>query len=141
MKSKMTMPSYKAFLSSLMSMVKIEFEIILHVKSHGRRLVRVVQEDLEVGAGEVGVAIVLNGGFEDGHTVEIAEEVRALDGCGIDTFVAEFAEEATITVVDGIGDTAEVADKIVGGTSVDVIDRHTGRNLLIAPSDIDGMRG
>ena len=74
------------------------------------------------------------------HTVEIAQEVRALNGSGVDAFVAKFAEEAAIAFVDRIGDTAEVADKIVGGTSVDVIDRHTSRDLLIAPSDIDGMR-
>ena len=95
----------------------------------------------EVGAGEVFVAIARDGGFEDGHTVEVAEEVGALDGSGVYAFFAEFAEEATITVVDGIGDTAEVADKIVGGTSVDVIDGHTGRDLRVAPCHIDGMGG
>ena len=95
----------------------------------------------EVGAGEVFVAVSRDGGFELGHTAEIAEEVRALDGSGVYAFVAEFAEEAAIAIVDGIGDTAEVTDKIVGGTSVDVIDRHAGRDLLIAPSHIDRMRG
>ena len=87
------------------------------------------------------VAIARDGGFEDGHTVEVAEEVGALDGSGVYAFFAEFAEEAAIAIVDGIGDTAEVADKIVGGTSVDVVDRHTGWDLFAAPSHIDRMRG
>ena len=95
----------------------------------------------EVGAGEAAVAVVRDGGFEEGHTVEIAEEVRALDGSGVYAFFAEFAEEAAIAKIDGIGDTAEVDDKVIGGTSVDVIDRHTGRDLLFTPSDIDGMGG
>ena len=107
---------------------------------NGSRLVRVVQEDLKVGAGEVFVAIARDGGFEDGHTVEIAQEVRALDGSGVYAFVAEFAEEAAIAKIDGIGDTAEIADIVISGTSVDMVNGHTGRDLLLAPSDIDGMR-
>jgi hypothetical protein len=79
--------------------------------------------------------------FDKRHTVEIAEEVRAPDFGGIDTLVTEFAEEAAVTVVDGIGDTAKVGDEVVGDTSVDMIDGHTGRDLLVTPSDIDGMRG
>ena len=93
----------------------------------------------EVGAGEEGVAARRDGGFEDGHTVEIAEEVRALDGGCVEALFAKFAEEAAIAVVDGIGDTAEVADKIVGCTSVDMVDGHAGRDLLIAPGYIDSM--
>ena len=85
------------------------------------------------------VAVSRDGGFELGHTAEIAEEVRALDGSGVYAFVADFAEETAIAVVDGIGDTAEVADVVIGGTSVDVVDSHTGRDLLVTPGYIYGM--
>ena len=95
----------------------------------------------EVGAGEVFVAVARDGGFEEGHTVEITQEVRTLDGSSVEAFVAEFAEEAAIAIVVLIRDTTKVADVVVGGTSVDVIDGHTGRDLLVTPSDIDGMRG
>ena len=73
------------------------------------------------------------------HAVEIAQEVRAPDFGGLDTLVAEFAEKASVAVVDGIGDTAEVTDIVVSRTPVDVVDRHTGRDLLVTPSHIDGM--
>ena len=78
-----------------------------------------------------------------------------MNGRGIEAFVAQFAEEAPVAAIDGKGDTTEIADKVVGGTSVDMIDRLSGRDLLIqvlcrhvrtfrlkvlfAPSDIDGM--
>ncbi len=130
-------------------------EVILLVKAQGGGLVGVVQEGFEVGAGEAAVAIAGDMGFEDGHAVEIAEEVRAPDFGGIDTSVAQFAEEAAIAAIDGKGDTTEIADEVVGSTSVDVVDSLTGRDLLIqvlywhvrtfclrglfAPSDIDGM--
>ncbi len=78
-------------------------------------------------------------GLDYCHTVEIAEEVRAPDFGGINTLVAEFAEEAPVAVVDGIGDTAEVTDIVVGSTSVDMVDSHTGRDGFVAPGDIDGM--
>ena len=62
-----------------------------------------------------------------------------MNGRGIEAFVAQFSKEAAVAAIDGKGDTTEIADKVVGGTSVDVVDRHTGRDLLIAPGDIDGM--
>ena len=73
------------------------------------------------------------------HAVEIAQEVRAPDFGGLDTLVAEFAEKTAVAAVDGMGDTAEVGKKVVGDTSVDMVDGHTGRNVLVAPGDIDGM--
>ena len=80
-------------------------------------------------------------GLDYCHAVEIAQEVRAPNFGGINTLVAQFAEKASIAVVDLIGDTAEIADKVVGGTSVDMVDSHTGRDLFIAPGDIDSMGG
>ena len=58
---------------------------------------------------------------------------------GINTLVTEFAEEAPIAAIDSIGDAAEIADVVIGCTSVDVIDGHTSRDLFVAPSHIDGM--
>ena len=118
----------------------------------------VVKEDgHQVGTVEVVVAVTRDMLFDKRHTVEIAEEHPAGDTCallggghssrlsggrsGINTLVTEFAEEAAIAAVDGIGDTAEVTDEVVGGTSVDVVDSHAGRNLRDAPSHIDGMGG
>ncbi len=94
-------------------------------------------------------------GLDYCHAVKIAQEVGAPDFGWINTLVTEFAEEAAIAAIDGKGDTTEIADEVVGGTSVDVVDSHAGRDLLIqvlywhvrtfrlrvlfAPSDIDGM--
>lgn len=73
------------------------------------------------------------------HTVEIAEEVWSLDVGGLDTMVAQFGEEAAVAAIDGIGHTSEVAEVVIGGTSVDMVDGHTGRDFLVTPSHIDGM--
>ena len=73
------------------------------------------------------------------HAVEIAEEVRAPDFGWINTLVTEFAEKASVAVVDLIGDTSEVAEVVVGSHSVDMVDGHASRDLLVAPGDIDGM--
>ena len=102
----------------------------------------VVKEDgHQVGAVEVVVAPTRDMLFDKRHAVEIAQEVRAPDFGGINTLVTEFAEKAAVAAIDGKGDTTEIADKVVGGTSVDVVDGHAGRNLRDAPSHIDGMRG
>ena len=116
----------------------------------------VVKEDgHQVGTVEVVVAVTRDILFDKRHAVEIAQEHPAGDTCallgggrssrlsggrsGINTLVTEFAEKASVAVVDSIGDAAEVGDEVVGGTSVDVVNRHIGRDLFIAPSDIDGM--
>ena len=99
----------------------------------------VVKEDgHQVGAVETPVLLIRDILFDKRHTVEIAEEVRAPDFGGINTLVTEFAEEAAVAVVDSIGDTTEIGNKVVGGTSVDMVDSHTGRDLREAPSHIDG---
>ena len=100
----------------------------------------VVKEDgHQVGAIEVIVAPTRDMLFDKRHAVEIAEEVRAPDFGGINTLVTEFAEEAPVAAIDGKGDTTEIADEVVSGTSVDMVDSHTGRDLRDAPSHIDGM--
>ena len=89
------------------------------------------------------------------HTVEIAEEHPAGDTCallggghssrlsggrsGLDTLVTEFVEKASVALIERHGDTSEVADIVVGGTSVDMVDGHACGNLLVAPGHIDGM--
>lgn len=100
----------------------------------------VVKEDgHQVGAVEVIVAEMRDILLDKRHAVEIAQEVGALDFGWINTLVTEFAEKASVAAIDGKGDTTEIADKVVGGTSVDVVDSHAGRNLRDAPSHIDGM--
>ena len=79
--------------------------------------------------------------FELHHAVEVAEEVRTLDGCRIDVIVAEFAQEATVAGVDSTADAAEVADVVVGGAAVDVVNGHAGRDRFVTPGGIDGMGG
>ena len=102
----------------------------------------VVKEDgHQVGAIETPVLLIRDILFDKRHAVEIAQEVGAPDVGGIDTLVAQFAEEATIAAIDGQGDTTEIADEVVSGTSVDMVDSHTGRDLRVAPSHIDGMGG
>lgn len=78
-------------------------------------------------------------GFELRHAVEIAEQHPPLDGGRIDADVLQFAQEAAVAGVDCAADAAEVADVVVGGAAVDVVDSHTGRDGLLAPSDIDRM--
>ena len=100
----------------------------------------VVKEDgHQVGTVEVLVAVTRDILLDKRHTVEIAEEVRAPDVGWINTLVTEFAEKASVAAVDGIGDTAEVTDVVVSRASVDVVDGHTGRDLFIAPGNIDSM--
>ena len=100
----------------------------------------VVKEDgHQVGAVEVVVAETRDILLDKRHTVKVTQEVRAPDFGGINTLVAEFAEKASVAVVDLIGDTSEVSDVVIGGTSVDMVDRLTGRDLLVTPGDIDGM--
>ena len=100
----------------------------------------VVKEDgHQVGTVEVIVAVTRDILLDKRHAVEIAQEVRAPDFGWINTLVTEFAEEASVAAVDGKGDTTEIADEVVDGTSVDMVDSHTGWDLLVTPSDIDGM--
>ena len=98
----------------------------------------VVKEDgHQVGAIETPVLQIRDILFDKRHAVEIAQEVGAPDFGGIDTLVAQFSKEAAIAAIDGKGDTTEIADVVVGGTSVDVVDGHTSGDLLVAPSHID----
>ena len=116
-------------------------EVVLLVKAQSGGLVGVVQEDLEVGFIETVVAPTRYRGFDYCHTAVVTQEVRALNGSGVNTLVAQLGKEAAIAVVDGIGDAAEVGNKVVGGTSVDMVDGHACGYLFVAPGDIDGMRG
>ena len=118
---------------------KIDLDVVRIVQVQGSGLVREVQEDLDVVFREVGIAVIRYDGFERRHAVEIAEEVWSLDVGGLDTMVAQFGEEAAVAAVDGIGDTTEVGKIVIGSTSVDMVDSHSGRDLPVAPSDINGM--
>ena len=93
----------------------------------------------QIAVGEVYVRIIRVRGPEFGHTLEIAQEDRCGELCRVDAFVAELSEETTVTLVDGIGNLAQVAVIIVGGTAIDMVNGHAGfdgSNM----GDIDGVR-
>ena len=66
--------------------------------------------------------------FELRHAVEEAEEVDTRNAHRINTFVAQFAQEAAVTIIDGITDLSQVLETVIGGAAVDVVDSHTGRD-------------
>ena len=57
---------------------------------------------------------------------------------GIKALVTQYPQEATVTGVYLIGNTSEVADIVIGGTAVDMVYGHTGRNRS-SGSHPDGM--
>ena len=63
-----------------------------------------------------------------------------MDHLGVKSSVAEHTKEAAIATIDCIGDTSEVADTVVGGTAVDVVDSHACWDVFSSPCDIDGVR-
>ena len=101
-----------------------------------------IHEGVGVGDGEgrtdedaeefvVGETIVLSmrvGGFPLSHPLEAFE-----DDAGVhrddDAFVAELTEEASIATVDGRGHGTEIADVVVEGIAVDMVDGIAGRDL------------
>ena len=93
---------------------------------------------MQLVAGEAVVAVLRDGGFELGHTVEIAQEDGTVDTGCIKTLVTQLPQEATVAIVNLIRDTSEVADIVIGGTAVDMVYGHTGR-YRSSGSHPDGM--
>ena len=81
----------------------------------------------ELVAGEAGVMRTGDGGFELGHAVEIAQEVGTLNVRRLDAIFTQFSKEAAVAIVNLIRDTSEVADIVIGGTTVDMVHGHSGR--------------
>lgn len=79
--------------------------------------------------------------FELHHAVEIAEEVRTLNGGRVDALILQFMQKAAVSVIDEIADAAQVADVVVRGAAVDVVNGHAGRDGFVTPGGIDGMGG
>ena len=86
------------------------------------------------------IAIIRDGRSDFRHAEEVSEEHPALDGSRVDALVTQFSEEAAVAIVDVVGDTSEIADIVIGGTAVDMVYGHTGRDRFTSPGDIDGMR-
>ena len=93
----------------------------------------------ELVAGEAGVMRTGDGGFELGHAVEIAQEVGTIDTGGIKTSVSQYTIEASIAGVNRLGHTTEVADVVIGGTAVDMINGHASRYFFSAACTINSM--
>ena len=99
----------------------------------------IVEDAGELVAGEVAVLVVGQLLFDVHHAVKVAEEVGTLDGRRVDALILQFMQETAVAIIDEIADAAKVADVVVGGAAVNVVDGHTGRDGFFAPCDIDGM--
>ena len=93
----------------------------------------------ELVAGEAGVMRTGDGGFELGHAVEIAQEDGTIDTGGIKTSVSQYTIKASIAGVNRLGHTTEVADVVIGGTAVDMINGHASRSFFSAACTINSM--
>ena len=82
---------------------------------------RTEEETHEVIAGETFVLPPRVGAFEFRHTDVVRKEAATELG-GFDTFVTQFAQEATVSLVDSRRYRSEIVDRIVHGVSVDMVD-------------------
>ena len=93
---------------------------------------------MQLVAGEAFITILGDSWFYFRHTVEIAQEDGTVDTGCVKTLVTQLPQEATVAIVYLIGDTSEVADIVIGGTAVDMVYGHTGRDRS-SGSHPDGM--
>ena len=82
---------------------------------------RTDEDTEELVAGEALVLLMRVGGFPFSHPLEAFEDDAGVHG-NVDAVVAEFAEEAAIATVDGTRNGTEVADVVVEGVAVDMVD-------------------
>ena len=82
----------------------------------------------ELVAGETLVLPLLMRGFPFCHPLEALDDDAGVMGDD-DAVVAEFAEEASIATVDGTRNGTEVADVVIEGVAVDVVDGIAGGDL------------
>ena len=101
---------------------------------------RGIEDGAELGSGEGTVGFVRDLCPEDGHTLEIPEEVDALDAHRVEVCFPQFARKSSIAIVDGIADAPQVLEAVVGRAAVDMVDGHAGRDLPY-PSAIHRSRG
>ena len=87
--------------------------------------VRTDKDAEEFVAGETLVLPLLVRSFPLSHPLEAFEDDAGVHG-NVDAVVAEFAEEAAIATVDGTRNGTEVADVVVEGVAVDVVDGVSG---------------
>ena len=86
---------------------------------------RTDEDTEEFVAGEALVLPMRVGGFPLCHPLEAFEDDAGVHG-NDDAVVAELTEEASITTVDGTRNGTEVADVVVEGVAVDVVDGVSG---------------
>ena len=89
---------------------------------------RTDEDTEEFVAGETIVLPRCVGGFPFCHPLEAFEDDAGVHG-NVDAVVAEFAEEAAIATVDGTRNGTEVADVVVEGVAVDMVDGVACRDL------------
>ena len=92
----------------------------------------------ELVAGEVAVAVFCDRRFVIRHSVEVTQEICALNVRRLNAIFTQFPKEATIAVIDSIRNATKVANVVIGGTSVDMVDGHTLRDCS-AGSHINSM--
>ena len=85
----------------------------------------------EFVAGETLVLPMRVGGFPLCHALEALEDDAGVHG-NDDAVVAELTEEASITEVDSGGYSTKVADVVVEGVAVDVVDGVSGGDQTFA---------
>lgn len=73
-----------------------------------------------------------------GHSIEVTQKDGTIDTGGIKTSVSQYTIEASIAGVNRLGHTTEVADVVIGCTSIDVVQGHSGRDST-SGSHPDGM--
>ena len=100
---------------------------------------RGVEDGAELGFREVAVLRVGQLFLEFRHAVEVAKQYGTVDAHRIEARFFQFAQEAAIATIDGITDTPEIFETVVGGAAVDMVDGHTGRDWSY-PRDIHGSR-
>ena len=83
--------------------------------------VRTDKDTEEFVAGEALVLPIRVGGFPLSHPLVAFEDDAGVHG-NHDAVVAKFAEEASITVVDGSRYGAKIVDVVVKGIAVDMVD-------------------
>ena len=89
---------------------------------------RTDEDTEEFVAGEALVLPMRVGGFPLCHPLEAFEDDAGVHR-DVDAVVAEFAEEAAIATVDGTRNGTEVADVVVEGVAVDVVDGVASRDI------------
>ena len=90
----------------------------------GQFACREIEDRAQHVEGEASIFPHGDRGFDDCHAVEIAQEIRPLNGNRVDAFVAQLTQESPVSDIERTGDAAQVFDTVIGCTAVDMVNRH-----------------